>query len=198
MPIRVKICGIRRLPDALHAEEQGAWALGFILVPGTRRYLEPAAIRPISQALGPLITRVGVFQNLPPAQVLQQMEQARLQVAQLHGDEPPEWAEQVGQHYPVIKAFRLSGPANPELLNYPAHAFLVDGHQPGSGQGYPLDWLDPLGSHPRLMLAGGLNPTNLAAPLARRPYALDVSSGVEAADGFKDHQKIRLFLSQVQ
>lgn len=198
MAVRIKICGIRRLPDALFAEEQGAWALGFILVPGTRRYLEAAAIRPISRALGPLVVRVGVFQDLPPEQVLTQMQQAGLQVAQLHGNEPPEWAEAIGRHFPVIKAFRLQGPAQPELLDYPASALLVDGHQPGSGQGYPLGWLDSLGSHPRLMLAGGLNPTNLEPALGRRPYALDVSSGVEGADGYKDPARVRLFLQKAR
>ncbi|MBO1436748.1 phosphoribosylanthranilate isomerase [Meiothermus sp. CFH 77666] len=194
---RAKICGITRLEDALLAEALGAWALGFILAPGTKRYLEAEQIRPISEALGPFVVRVGVFVDTPPEIVLAQMQTARLQVAQLHGSEPPEWAAQIRRFYPVIKAFRLSGPARPDWLSYPADALLVDGVSPGSGQGYPLDWLAPLRPHPRLIVAGGLTPHNLQPVLELKPYAVDVSSGVEAAPRLKDPLKLRQFLAQV-
>jgi phosphoribosylanthranilate isomerase len=195
--VRAKICGITRLEDALLAEHLGAWALGFILAPGTPRYLEPTQIRPISTTLGPLVVRVGVFVDTPPEGILVQMEAARLQVAQLHGNEPPEWAEQVRRFYPVIKAFKLNGPAQPDWLEYPADALMVDGIRPGSGQGYPLDWIAPLKQHPRLIIAGGLQPENLPAALDLAPYAVDVSSGVEAAPRLKDPHKLRAFLDQV-
>ncbi|MDT7919985.1 MAG: phosphoribosylanthranilate isomerase [Meiothermus sp.] len=195
--VRAKICGITRQEDALLAENLGAWALGFILAPGTRRYIEPEQIRPISSALGPFLVRVGVFVDTPPEEVLRQMEAARLQVAQLHGAEPPGWAEQVRRFFPVIKAIRISGPASPEWLTYPADALLVDGVSPGSGQTYPLEWLLPLRQHPRLIVAGGLTPENLRSVLDLAPYAVDVSSGVELEPGRKDPNKLRAFLAQV-
>ncbi|MCX7602285.1 MAG: phosphoribosylanthranilate isomerase, partial [Meiothermus sp.] len=145
----------------------------------------------------PLVVRVGVFVDTPPEAVLKQMQAARLQVVQLHGAEPPEWAEHIRQFFPVIKAFRLSGPASPEWRSYPADALLLDGVSPGSGQGYPLDWLAPLKPHPRLIVAGGLTPHNLQAVLELKPYAVDVSSGVEAAPRLKDPHKLRQFLAQV-
>jgi phosphoribosylanthranilate isomerase len=195
--VRAKICGITRQEDALLAETLGAWALGFILAPGTRRYIEPEQIRPISSALGPFLVRVGVFVDTPPEEVLRQMEAARLQVAQLHGAEPPGWAEQVRRFFPVIKAIRISGPASPEWLTYPADALLVDGVSPGSGQTYPLEWLLSLRQHPRLIVAGGLTPENLRSVLDLAPYAVDVSSGVELEPGRKDPNKLRAFLAQV-
>ena len=95
--MRVKICGITRLEDALLAEALGAFALGFVLAPGSRRRIAPEAARAIGEALGPFVVRVGVFRDQPPEEVLRLMEEARLQVAQLHGEEPPEWAEAVGR-----------------------------------------------------------------------------------------------------
>lgn len=194
--VRAKICGITRLEDALLAEQLGAWALGFILAPGTR-YVEPEHIRPIAHALGPFISKVGVFVDTPPEVVLEQMQTARLQVAQLHGNEPPEWAEHIRRFYPVIKALKLNGPAQPDWLSYPADALLVDGVSPGSGQSYPLDWIAPLKQHPRLIIAGGLTPHNLQPALNLQPYAVDVSSGVEAEPRRKDPLKLRQFLDQV-
>lgn len=194
---RAKICGITRLEDALLAEELGAWALGFVLVPGTKRYVEPEQVRPIAESLGPLVIRVGVFVDTPPDLVLAQMQTARLQVAQLHGHEPPEWAKHIRRFFPVIKAFKLSGPAQPDWLSYPADALLLDGVSPGSGQSYPLDWVAPLKPHPRLIIAGGLTPHNLQPILDLKPYAVDVSSGVEAVPRLKDPLKLRRFLAQV-
>ncbi|WP_147372847.1 phosphoribosylanthranilate isomerase, partial [Calidithermus terrae] len=106
--VKAKICGVTRLEDALLAERLGAWAVGFILAPSSRRYRPPEHYAPISRALGPFVARVGVFQGAPPEAVLEAMRTARLQVVQLHGDEPPEWAEALRRHFPVIKAFKLS------------------------------------------------------------------------------------------
>lgn len=195
--VRAKICGITRLEDALLAEQLGAWALGFILAPGMKRYLEAEQIRPIAEALGPFVVRVGVFVDTPPEVVLEQMQTARLQVAQLHGNEPPEWAERIRRFYPAIRALKLNGPAQPDWLSYPADALLVDGVSPGSGQSYPLDWIAPLKQHPRLIIAGGLTPHNLQPALNLQPYAVDVSSGVEAEPRLKDPLKLRRFLDQV-
>jgi len=194
---KAKICGITRIEDARLAEELGAWALGFILAPGTKRYLEPSSIRSIVAELGPFISTVGVFVDTPPEQVLQTMQRARLSVVQLHGSEPPEWAEAIRRHYPVIKVFKLIAPANPAWMGYPCDGLMVDGAVPGSGQAYPLEWLSPLLRHPRLIVAGGLTPENLQAVLRLNPYAVDVSSGVEAAPRLKDPAKLRQFLGQL-
>ncbi|MDX2005429.1 MAG: phosphoribosylanthranilate isomerase [Meiothermus sp.] len=201
-PVKAKICGITRLEDALLAEQLGAWALGFILVRGTKRYVEPAQVNPISRGVAPLVTRVGVFVDAPPDEVARQLEQARLQVAQLHGNEPPEWAEQVRRHFPVIKVFKLTGPVDQSqaeaILEYPCDALMVDGVSPGSGQTYPLEWLGPLAQHPRLIIAGGLTPDNVDAALKFHPYAVDLSSGVEAMPRVKDPEKLRRFLQKVR
>lgn len=198
--VKTKICGLTRLQDALLAEELGAWAIGFILAEGTKRYIEPQAIRPLSQALGPFITKVGVFLDSSPQQVLQNMRTAGLGVVQLHGNEPPEVAEQIRRHYPVIKVVNLEGQADPAWLQYPADALLVDGLKPSSGQTqtYPLEWLKPLLPHPRLIIAGGLTPDNLEAALALKPYGVDVASGVEAQVRIKDPDKMKQFLQKVQ
>lgn len=190
--MRVKICGLTRLEDALLAEELGAWALGFVFAPRSKRRVEPEAAWAMGRALGPFVVRVGVFQDQPPEEVLRLMDRARLQVAQLHGDEPPEWAEAVGRFYPVIKAFRLEGPARPEWAHYPAQALLLDGRAPGSGAAYPRDWARPLlGRGLRIILAGGITPENLKEALALGPYALDLASGVEEAPGVKSPERLK-------
>lgn len=197
-PVRVKICGLTRLEDALLAESLGAWALGFVLAPGSRRWVSPERAREISRALGPFVVRVGVFRDQPPEEVLRLMEEARLQVAQLHGGEPPEWAEAVGRFYPVIKAFPLEGPARPEWADYPAQALLLDGKRPGSGEAYPRGWARPLlGSGRRVILAGGLTPENVGEALALRPYAVDLATGVEEAPGVKSEARMRALFARI-
>ncbi|SDE40733.1 phosphoribosylanthranilate isomerase [Thermus arciformis] len=197
--VRVKICGITRLEDALLAEELGAYALGFVLAPGSKRRVDPPSARRISQALGPFVVRVGVFRDQPPGEVLRWMEEARLQVAQLHGNEPPEWAEAIGRFFPVIKAFPLEGPARPEWAHYPASALLLDSPRPGSGEAYPRAWAEPLlASDARVILAGGLTPENVEEALALRPYALDLASGVEEAPGVKSEARLRALFGRLR
>lgn len=197
--IRIKICGITRLEDALLAEALGAFALGFVFAPGSKRRVALEVARSISEALGPLVVRVGVFQDQGPEEVLRLAEGAKLQVVQLHGQEPPEWAEAIGRYFPVIKAFPLTGPADPGWAQYPAGALLLDGKAPGSGQTYPRDWARPLlQTGKRVILAGGITPENLEEVLALRPYALDLSSGVEQAPGVKDEAKLRRLFAKVK
>ncbi len=195
----MKICGLTRLEDALLAEALGAYALGFVLAPGSKRRISPEAARIISGALGPLVVRVGVFRDQEPEEVLTLMEKARLQVAQLHGQEPPEWAERVGRFYPVVKAFSLEGPARPEWADYPANALLLDGKAPGSGEGYPRAWALPLlGTGKLVILAGGITPENLEEVLSLGPYAIDLASGVEEAPGVKSQAKLKAFFARLE
>ncbi|MFN3368390.1 MAG: phosphoribosylanthranilate isomerase [Thermus sp.] len=194
---RIKICGITRLEDALLAEALGAFAMGFVFAPGSRRRVALEVARAISEALGPFVVRVGVFQDQGPEEVLSITERARLQVVQLHGQEPPEWAEAIGRHFPVIKAFPLTGPADPSWAQYPAGALLLDGKAPGSGQTYPRDWAKPLlQTGKRIILAGGITPENLEEVLALGPYAIDLASGVERAPGIKDEAKLRALFAR--
>ncbi|TBH17648.1 phosphoribosylanthranilate isomerase [Thermus thermamylovorans] len=199
MGVRVKICGLTRLEDALLAEALGAHALGFVLAPGSKRRISPETARTISEALGPFVVRVGVFRDQGPEEVLKLMEAARLQVAQLHGAEPPEWAERVGRFFPVVKAFSLEGPARPEWAAYPAQALLLDGKAPGSGEGYPRAWARPLlETGARVILAGGLTPENLGEVLPLKPYALDLASGVEEAPGVKSPARLRALFARLE
>lgn len=195
--IRIKICGITRLEDALLAEALGAFAVGFVFAPGSRRRVDLEVARTISEVLGPFVVRVGVFQNQGPEEVLRLAERSRLQAVQLHGQEPPEWAEAIGRHLPVIKAFPLTGPADPGWAQYPAGALLLDGQAPGSGQTYPRDWAKPLlQTGKRIILAGGITPENLEEVLALRPYAIDLASGVERAPGIKDEAKLKALFAK--
>ncbi len=193
-PVRVKVCGLTRAEDALAAERLGAWAVGFVFAPSKRR-VAPEQAAAVGARLGPFVTRVGVFVDTDPDEVLAVARTARLGAVQLHGAEPPEWAERIGARLPVIKAFRLSGPADPAWRTYPASAILLDGAAPGSGRPYDPAWLEPLAGHPRLIVAGGLSPERLPELFARLcPYAVDVSSGVERRPGVKDPDRLARFL----
>ncbi|ADR37647.1 phosphoribosylanthranilate isomerase [Oceanithermus profundus DSM 14977] len=197
-PVRAKVCGLTRAEDALAAERLGAWAVGFVFAPSKRR-VTPEQAAAIGARLGPFVARVGVFVDAPPAEVLEVARRARLSAVQLHGEEPPEWAEALRRHLPVIKAVRLAGPPDPALVAYPADALLVDGPRPGSGEAYDWGWLEPLADHPRLIVAGGLTPERLPELFTRVcPYAVDVSSGVESAPGVKDEARMRAFLQRVR
>ncbi len=192
--VRVKVCGITRLEDALTAERLGAWAVGFVFAPSKRR-IEPGVAAKIGSRLGPFVSRVGVFVDADPEEVLAVAAKARLSVLQLHGNEPPEWAERLRKYLPVVKAFRLSARADPGWRDYPADAILLDGAVPGSGRSYDPAWLEPLADHPRLIVAGGLTPERLPELFAHLcPYAVDVSSGVESVPGIKNESRLRAFL----
>ncbi len=192
--VRTKICGMTRERDVRAAEELGVWAVGFVFA-ASKRQVSVARAAELGRALGPFVTRVGVFVDAPPAEVLATARAARLGAVQLHGNEPPEWAEELGRWLPVIKAVRLTGPADPEWLEYPASALLVDGAVPGSGRPYDPAWLEPLWNHPRLIVAGGLTPERLPELFAHGcPYAVDVSSGVETAPGEKSTELMASFL----
>jgi len=196
--VRIKVCGITRLADARFAESVGVHALGFVFAPSKRR-VTPEQAAAIARALGPLVLRVGVFVDAPAEEVLEVAEFVGLTAVQLHGDEPPEVAREIGRRLPVVKAFRLSGPPQPALFDYPADAWLLDGPRPGSGQRFAWDWLASVPSEKRVIVAGGLDPENVCELLRKyTPYALDVSSGVEAAPGVKDHRRIAAFVRAVQ
>lgn len=200
MTVRVKICGLTSLADALAAVAAGADALGFVLAPSPRR-LEPRAVRAICRELPPLVGRVGVFVDQPPEEVARLREFCGLDWVQLHGREGPEQAAALG--WRVIKAMAVGGapPRPPE--GFERAGLLLDTRAPGrrGGTGLTFDWAlaRPLAAARPVILAGGLGPGNVAeAVRAARPFAVDVSSGVESAPGRKDHAKLSEFVRRAK
>lgn len=199
---RVKICGITSLEDAAAAVEAGADALGFVFVPGTPRLIRPEAAARIVGEVPPFVTTVGVFVNQPLAELLRIAGRCRLQAAQLHGEEPAEYSRQIPVR--VIKAIRVRGPADLRpMAAYPAHAFLLDAFVEGQmgGTGTCISWelaRQAKGRVP-IILSGGLRPETVGeAVRVVRPYAVDVSSGVEKSPGRKDREKVREFIAAVR
>lgn len=203
--VKVKVCGITSLTDALAAVEAGADALGFNFYRRSPRYVEPAAARRIIAELPPGVVCVGVFVNEESAYELAHLaEEARVSVVQLHGDEPPEYCATLGGRE-VIKALRVGKDFAPaEVARYPVRSILLDAYNARArgGTGETFDW--GLARRTRelvaeLYLAGGLTPENVAAAIAEvEPYAVDVCSGVETAPGRKDAARVRAFVAAVR
>jgi phosphoribosylanthranilate isomerase len=193
--MHVKICGITRPEDALHAENAGADALGLNFVPGTKRFISLERAREIVRALGPFVARVGVFQNASLETVLETVQATGLNVVQLHGHESDEFALEIERIVPVVRAVKLE-PNLPFVLPEVGSAFLIDGPDPGSGQ--LADWSRLETSNlagRRWLLAGGLTPENVAGAIERlRPWGVDLSSGVESSPGIKDPTKVTAFI----
>lgn len=198
--VRVKICGIRSWEEAQAAVEAGAHALGFVFAPSRRR-IQPEVAREIIKRLPPFITAVGVFVNEPRARLLAIASFCRLQVLQLHGEEPPEYCR--GLTYPLIKAIRVRDGEVLDLIpRYPVEAILLDSYVPGcsGGTGQTFNWeiaQEAAAAGRPLVLAGGLTPENVGEAIRQvRPYAVDVSSGVETG-GRKDPVKMACFIEAV-
>jgi len=190
----VKICGITRLEDAEAAVALGANALGFVFWPKSPRYIDPYRARAIVASLPPFVSAVGLFVNQSPGHIASVASLARLSVVQLHGDETPEEAATLGR--PIVRALSLEAAAG-ALDRWPARVtILLDAHDPDrrGGTGRTIDWdaAAAIARRRRVVLAGGLNPDNIAAAVERvRPFGVDVSSGVESAPGRKDVGRLR-------
>jgi phosphoribosylanthranilate isomerase len=198
--IRVKICGIQDEAGARAAADAGADAIGLIFAHG-RRQVDAAQARRIAAALPPFVTRVGVVVNEPLGRLRALVDEVRLDVVQLHGDEDAAYCEAArGWGLPVIKAVQVAGPLDVSRLRaLPVSAVLLDTYRPGQrgGIGEPFDWrlAVPVAEAMPVILSGGLNPDNVAAGVAAvRPYGVDASSGLET-DGRKDPAKIRAFVA---
>lgn len=200
--VKVKICGVTNLEDALLACKLGAAALGFIFYRKSPRYVQPEGARAIIQAVPPFVTTVGVFVNEPLAEVKQVIQVLSLNVVQLHGDETPEYCSQIS--HPYLKVFRVKDDFDVETLtNYQASGFLLDTYDDSNygGTGVAFDWqiARKAREYGRIVLSGGLSPSNvLQAITFVQPYAVDVGSGVEAYPGKKDHQKLKSFFSEIE
>jgi phosphoribosylanthranilate isomerase len=201
--VRIKICGITNLEDALLAAELGADALGFIFYPQSPRYVAPETAREIIAQLPPFVAAVGVFVDEAAAVVEGLAVRAGLDWVQLHGQESPDYCRNLGRK--VIKAFRIQDEDSLRLLgDYrgAAQALLLDTYKKGQvgGTGEVFDWhlARKAKQYGALILAGGLNPGNVAMAIATAlPAAVDAASGTEAAPGKKDPAKLRAFIKAV-
>jgi phosphoribosylanthranilate isomerase len=201
--VRVKICGITRPEDAELAVELGAWALGFILWPRSPRAADPAVAAGIALALRRRVELVGVFVNASLEEIAQAAEALHLSHVQLHGDEGPAFCAETGRRTgaKVIKAIRIASAADlQDLERYHTDFHLLDAAARGKrgGTGETWDWALAARRRRKVpaILSGGLTAENVAAGIrAVDPYAVDVASGVEAAPGVKDPDKLAAFMA---
>lgn len=201
MGVRVKICGITSPEDAAAAVDAGADALGFMFYAPSPRYVRPELVREITRSLPPFVTRVGVFVDAPEDRVREIVGIAGLDVVQFHGKETPEDCRRFEARR-VVKAFRMDGPAALRRLeDYRGMAWLLDSYVAGvfGGTGQTFNWdlaCEAVQMGGQILLAGGLTPDNVGRAVAAvRPYAVDVSSGVEWQPGKKDPAKLRHFIA---
>jgi phosphoribosylanthranilate isomerase len=198
--VRVKICGMRRLPDALVAVEAGADAIGFNFWRPGRRYIHPETARVIARSLPPFVAKVGVFADEDAATIREIAELCGLDMLQLHGSESPEFC--LGFDRPVIKGLKVRNADSLAVLSrYRVAAVLLDTHVPGEmgGTGRRFDWslAREAGAAGPVILSGGLDPDNVTEAIREAaPYAVDVASGVETG-GEKDPEKVRAFITRV-
>jgi phosphoribosylanthranilate isomerase len=195
--VKIKICGITRPEDALAAAQLGADALGFNFWPRSKRYLAPEDARAIVRRLPPFVTAIGVFVDASREEILRAADTSGIQVAQLHGDEPPELCASLP--LPVVKALRMTNAhALAALAAYEVSGFLLDAPSAGyGGSGTTFDWslAAEAAQVVPVVLAGGLTPENVAEAIrVVRPWGVDVASGVETSPGVKDADRMRRFI----
>lgn len=200
---RVKICGLTRLTDAELAVELGADAIGFVFWSRSPRAVRPADVRQIVDQLPPFVTRVGVFVDASPAQVVSIAREAGLDVAQLHGDEPLEPYRSLDVR--IMRVAKISSDDDARVVASWPRAIMpiVDAvdHERRGGTGTVANWTAAarLAAERPMVLAGGLTPVNVADAMAQvRPWAVDVSSGVEESPGIKSAERMRAFFAAVR
>jgi phosphoribosylanthranilate isomerase len=199
---RVKICGLTRIADVGAAVDAGADALGFVFAAGSKRVLSPETAGALCRAVPAFVSRVGLFQDQDAAHVEQVLRRVPLSLLQFHGREDASFCRQFG--LPYIKAVAMSSPedlAVAESAFDDAAGLVLDSHQPGrpGGTGATFDWKLIGECRLPLILAGGLNPGNVARAVRQvRPWAVDVSSGVESAAGIKDANAMRDFIREAR
>jgi phosphoribosylanthranilate isomerase len=198
---KIKICGITNIEDALSAVDYGADALGFVFYHKSPRYITPEKTREIILQLPPFVSTVGVFANETHEKMKEILEFSGIDILQLHGDEPPDtcyiW-------HRVIRALRVSDFADLKPLEMcRVSAFLLDTYSTasygGTGQIFNWDIAVEAKRFGRIILSGGLNPDNIEKAIRWvRPYAVDVSSGIEEEKGKKDLKKMRAFIEKAK
>ena len=203
MNVKVKICGITSIADGLAAAEAGADMIGLMFYEQSLRHVTLATAVEISRALPPFVLRVGVFVNPDEARVTRAIAECGLNLLQFHGDEPSDFCTQFGVM--SLKALRVRDRETlNQLANFQTDAFLLDAHSKTGlgGTGEKFNWDLAVEAHKfgkPIFLAGGLTPENVADAVKQvRPFAVDVSSGVESAPGKKDAAKVRAFVAAVR
>jgi len=203
MTVWIKVCGITNEEDGLAAAQLGADALGFVFAPSPRR-ISPEKARQIIKALPPLVQTVGVFVDEDLGEVSSVAEMCGLDILQFHGSESADYCDSFDQR--VIKAIRLRNRQDlKSLAEYDGvvHALLLDTYLPdklgGTGMTFNWQWALEAGKYGRIILAGGLNPENVAAAISKvKPYGVDASSGLEQSPGVKDHEKMAQFIESIR
>ena len=212
--VRVKVCGLTEVANALACVAAGADWIGLNFHPVSTRSISIERGIEIAAALSGKAEPVGLFVDRSVEEVADIAARVGLRAIQLHGDESPEYIQKLGDTLNgparIVRAFRLSDEVSigrmidyldrAEELGCPPHAILVDAHVPGqpggTGRSIPFDVLDRLPAHPRLILAGGLTPENVADRVARvRPWMVDVAGGVESSPGIKDPSRVSAFVA---
>lgn len=200
---RVKICGITRVEDGLTCARLGADAIGLVFYAKSPRFVESGKAREIARALPPFISTVALFVNPTPAEVDKVLAEVRPDVLQFHGDELPEFCRRFG--VPYLKAVRVK--PGVDLVQYAdfyadAQGLLLDAYVEGTpgGTGQSFDWgLIPAELKLPVVLSGGLDAGNVSSAIRQvKPWAVDVSSGVEVSKGIKDAGKIAAFMQGVR
>ena len=190
--MRVKICGITNLKDALHAIECGADALGFVFYPKSPRYITPAAAKKIIDKLPPFVERVGLFVNEGVETIDTVSKYCDISRAQIHFDVDEESLDAIGlQTLPVIRAKSAE-----DIQRFKERYRLVDAYSEaygGTGKRLNLEWFDGVDCS-KIILAGGLNPENILEVKKYGFYGVDISSGVESIKGKKDPMKVKQFI----
>lgn len=200
MSVKVKMCGVTNVADALAAAEAGADMIGLNFYEGSPRHLTLAQAVEIHRALPPFVLRVGVFVNPDEDLVIRALGDCGLSLLQFHGDEPSEFCTQFGAM--SLKAFRIRDAASLAAVeNFQTDAFLLDAHSKSGlgGTGETFNWdlaVEAQKFGKPIFLAGGLTPENVTDAVRQvQPFAVDVSSGVESAPGKKDVKKVRAFIA---
>lgn len=201
MTVRIKFCGITRAEDARVAAALGVDAIGFVFTRRSQRYVGVGQARAMRDALPPFTSVVALFMDDDPAWVEDVIAGVRPDLLQFHGSESARYAMSFAR--PYLKAIAMGGADAPGLANaHPGAAgFLLDSHSPGSagGSGRPFEWAQAPKLLRPVILAGGLDAANVAQAIAVvRPYAVDVSSGIEVAPGIKDPARMRAFVEAVR
>jgi phosphoribosylanthranilate isomerase len=214
--VKVKVCGLTEVANALACADAGADWIGLNFHPASPRSISVERGAEIANALSGKANPVGLFVNSPLDVLADTVLAAGLDTIQLHGDEPPEYLLDCARFQPrlrFVRAFRLSDAGSvdrmiayldrADQLGCPPHAMLVDAHAPGqlggTGRSIAPEILDRLPTHPRLILAGGLTPENVAKRVAQvRPWMVDVASGVESSPGVKDVERVSAFVAAVR
>lgn len=198
--MKIKICGITNIEDALCAVENGTDAIGFVFFQQSKRFIHPEEAKKIISQLPPFVFSVGVFVNENPSRVNEIAKELKLNAVQLHGDENIEYINKIT--FPIIKAFRVDHNFNWEILNDYSTKILLDTFSltEFGGTGNKFDWQSiPNEIRDKIILSGGIDAESLTIILNEiKPAAIDLSSSLEIEPGKKDHKKIKTFFEKLQ